>query len=130
MNIKEKIIKEYPLKNKINCELNCYRLAKKRYLVFWEEIINKNSIEQTVIYLQEKTLDSNFTKWKTLIVVGRTNDEFNKDELVYFNNVGTFVVFYLIDQNRNKLYINDSWIFALGCNYKKYVKKINSIVKN
>jgi hypothetical protein len=36
MNIQEKIIEEYPLTCKIESELNCYLLANRRYLIFWE----------------------------------------------------------------------------------------------
>ena len=60
-----------------------------------------------------------------------TEDEilkFKKDDLLYFNNVNTFVVFYLINEETNEVFMNDSWISALGLNYKKYVRKINEIL--
>lgn len=41
MNIQEKIIKNYPLNEKIDCELNCYSLDKRRYIVFWDNLIKK-----------------------------------------------------------------------------------------
>ena len=44
MKIQEKIIKNYPLINKIDCGLNCYLLAKKRYLIFWHSLIKKEEI--------------------------------------------------------------------------------------
>ena len=128
MNFKEKIINEYPLNNKLNCELDCYSLEKRRYLIFYDDIIQKKDISQVLKKIQSKTCNSSFTEWKTLIVVGKTNDEFKKEELFYFNNVNTFVVFLLIDESKNKIYKNNSWIFALGCNYKKYVNKINEIL--
>ena len=43
MNIQEKFIRNYPLINKVDSELNCYVLDKKRYLVFWNELIKKDS---------------------------------------------------------------------------------------
>lgn len=43
MNIQEKFIQNYPLINKVDSELNCYVLDKKRYLVFWDELIKKDS---------------------------------------------------------------------------------------
>ncbi len=128
MNIQEKIIKEFPLTCKIESELSCYLLANKRYLIFWEELIEKESIEQILNQLQEKTNNSNFSKWKTLIILGKTNDVFQKEDLFYFNNVDTFVVFYLVNEKMNKIFMNDSWIFTLGCNYKKYVRKIDKII--
>ena len=51
-----------------------------------------------------------------------------KVDLFYFNNVNTFVVFYLINEEADEVYMNDSWISAIGLNYKKYVRKINEIL--
>ena len=69
-----------------------------------------------------------FTEWKTLIVVGKTTDVYKKEELIYFNNVNTFVVFYLINEELNKIFMNDSWIFTIGLNYRKYIKRLNGIL--
>ena len=130
MKIQEKIIKNYPLINKIDCGLNCYLLAKKRYLIFWHSLIKKEEINDTLSQLEKATNTKIFDKVKTLIVIGRTTDEFKKEELVYFNNSDTFVVFYLINENSNDIYTNNSWIFALGLNYKKFIKKIDKILNN
>lgn len=54
MNIQEKIIQNYPLVNKIDFELNCYLLDKRRYLIFWNELIKKDSIEKMLNYLEKK----------------------------------------------------------------------------
>ena len=83
MNIQEKLIQNYPLVNKIDSELNCYLLDKKRYLVFWDELIKKDSIEEVLNYLEGKTKNTNFTEYKTLIVVGKTKDKFEKSHLLY-----------------------------------------------
>lgn len=128
MNIQEKIIQNYPLVNKIDFELNCYLLDKRRYLIFWNELIKKDSIEEMLNYLEEKTKNSNFTKSKTLIVVGKTKEKFKKVDLVYFNSVNILVVFYLINEETNEIYMDDSWISFIGLNYKKYVRKINEIL--
>lgn len=128
MNIQEKIIQNYPLVNKIDFELNCYLLDKRRYLIFWNELIKKDSIEEMLNYLEEKTKNSNFTESKTLIVVGKTKEKFKKVDLVYFNSVNTLVVFYLINEETNEIYMDDSWISFIGLNYKKYVRKINEIL--
>lgn len=130
MDIREKIIKNYPLDKKIDCALDCYMLAKKRYLIFWNGLVSKNSMGQILMDLGNMTDNSVFSEWKTLIVVGKTTDVFKKKELSYFNGVNTFVVFYLIDEEKDRTYMDDSWIFALGLNYKKYVKRINEILKN
>ena len=128
MNIQEKIIQNYPLVNKIDFELNCYLLDKRRYLIFWNELIKKDSIEEMLNYLEEKTKNSNFTESKTLIVVGKTKEKFKKVDLVYFNSVNILVVFYLINEETNEIYMDDSWISFIGLNYKKYVRKINEIL--
>lgn len=129
MNIQEKLIQNYPLVNKVDFELNCYLLDKKKYLIFWNELIKKDSIKEVLSYLEEKTKNSNFTEYKTIIVIGKTKEKFKKVELLYFNNINTFVVFYLINEETNEVYMNDSWIFPIGLNYKKYVRKINEILK-
>lgn len=128
MNIQEKLVQNYPLVNKVDSELNCYLLSKRRYLVFWDELIKKDSIEEVLNYLEQKTKNSNFTEYKTLVVVGKTKEKFKKVDLLYFNNVNTIVVFYLINNETNEVYMNDSWISALGLNYKKNVRKINEIL--
>ena len=128
MDIQEKLIQNYPLINKVDCDLNCYCLAKKRYLIFWDEFIEKDAIIKVLKSLEEKTNNSNFSEFKTLIIVGKTKEEYKKEELLYFNNVNMIVVFYLINEEVNKIYMNDSWIFTLGLNYKKYIRKINEIM--
>lgn len=61
-------------------------------------------------------------------MVGKTKDKFKKRELFYFNNINTYVVFYLIGQETNNVYMNDSKISSLGLNYKRYVRKIIKIL--
>lgn len=61
-------------------------------------------------------------------MIGKTKDKLNKRELLYFNNVNTYVVFYLIEEETNTVYMNDSWISSLGLNYNKYVRKIYKIL--
>lgn len=129
MNLQNTILNEYPLAEKIACNINCYLLEKKRYLVFWETLITKDSINQTLNILQNETQNSHFSKWKTLIVVGKTKDDFKKDELFYFDGDCTFVAFLLLSEDNKKVFMNDSWIFALGCNFRKHVRKIGGIIK-
>ena len=128
MNFEEKLVKEYPLNIKIESDLSCYLLAKGRYLVFWNELIGEETIESVLKAIEQKTNNCNFSNWKTFIVVGKTKEEFDKSDLFYFNSVNTFVVFYLINEEKNKVFMNDSWIFVLGSNYKKYVRKIHKII--
>lgn len=128
MMIQKKIVQEYPLVNKVDFSLDCYMLKKRRYLIFWNRLIEKKSIKDILIYLEEKTNNNNFPKYKTLIIFGETKDGFSKNDLVYFNT-NTYVVFYLINDDTNDIYMDDSWIYEMGLNYKKYVRRINDIVK-
>lgn len=61
-------------------------------------INSKDSIGKLLNYLEENTKNTPFTEYKTIIVVGKTKDKFKKRELLYFNNVNTYVVFYLIEE--------------------------------
>lgn len=128
MSIQEMIIKKYPLTIKVDCELNCYMLAKKRYLAFWNSTIEKENIHDILKTIEKNTKNKAFNKWKTIIVFGYTNDCFKKSELFYFNNTDTLIVFYLVNKKDKKIFMNDSWIFILGLNYRKYIKKINKLV--
>lgn len=127
-DIQKVIVDKYPLTNKMDGSLPCYCIAKRRYIVFWNDVVNKDSVDSILNTLEQETNNLNFSEWKTLIVIGKTNDTFNKTDLVYFNNVNTFVVFYLINEKNDKVFMDDSWIFVLGNNYRKYVRAIHSIV--
>ncbi len=129
MTIKEKIINHYPLQERVSCALECYQLANKRYLVFVDALIDQKNIMQVLQLLENETNCGTFSEWKTLIVVGETQEPFKKGDLFYFNGVNTFVVFYLIDNLNQEIYMNDSWIFTVGLNYRKYVRKIDKIVR-
>ena len=92
MHINQKILKKYPLV-KMDNELDYYILAKKRYLLLLDDLVNKDCVEAVLNKIQEETNNSKFSEWKTVIVVGETEDVFTKEELFYFNGVNTFVVF-------------------------------------
>lgn len=127
MNAKEKLIKQYPLTKKMDCNLDCYCVESKRYILFLDITVNKENVEDILKEIEYDTNNSNFSEWKTIIAVGSTNDFWKKEELFYFNEpTHTFVVFFLLD--KDKSYMNDSWIFVLGNNYNKHVRKINKIL--
>lgn len=130
MEIKEKIKNNYPLINRIDFDLECYLLDKRRYLIFWDKLIVKSEIINDLNYLSSKIKNNSFPEWKTFIIVGKTKDKFKKDELFFFDNVSTFVVFYLFNEETNEIYFNDYWIYALGCSYRKYIRKINAIINS
>ena len=127
IDIKNKVIEQLGLKNRINCDLLCYLLDSERYIIFYDKEINRINIKDILEEIDRKCNSDEFSAYKSIIVFSTTSDSFLKKELLYFNSINTFVVFYLINKNSNKIYMNDKMIFTLGLNYKKYVKKINEI---
>jgi hypothetical protein len=129
MELFKKIVSQYPLTDQITPDTALFRVLKKRFVLFQETQVDKQNIK-AVLDETKSTIDRlNIPGWRTVVVVAPTQDSFESDELFYFDNVNTFVVFYLIDEQKKRVYMNDSWIFALGMNYKKVVRKINEIVK-
>ena len=128
MIIKDKLIKEYPLTKKIDCFFECFEVIKRRYVIFYDEKINKENIKSLLDVFNEKT-NNNFSKKKTLIVVACTNEQFNKEDLLFFNGVDTFIVYYLINENTNEIYFNDQKMLWFSIDWKKIIKKFNEILK-
>ncbi len=128
MTIKDKLINGYPLTKKIECSFECFEVIKRRYVIFYDEKINKNNME---ILLDKfyKALNKNFSRVRTLIIVGHTDEQINKEDLVYFNGVDTFVVFYLKNDNNDEIYFNNSRVFLLSVDWKKIVNKFNQILE-
>ena len=81
MIIKDKLIKEYPLTKKIDCFFECFEVIKRRYVIFYDEKINKENIKSLLNVFNENT-NNNFSQKKTLIVVACTNEQFNKEDLL------------------------------------------------
>ena len=127
MNLRDYIIKNLELK-KI-CQTDFYGVGKKIYFKFEDSIINHDNIESILDKISDGVNTSDFTKYKSVIVIGKTDELFKSKELLYFDNKNCFVVFYLINEKNNTIYYNDSWIFALGLNYRKYIKKLNKLIK-
>ena len=128
MFIIQKIVKELNLENKIDCDMCCYSLAPKKYIIFEESDINKANIEYVLKKVSDNCNNGNFSTWKSIIIFGNTTDSFKKKDLLYFDGINTIVVFYLINSLENMIYMNDSWIFPLGMNFRTYVRKINKVM--
>ena len=127
MIIKDKLIKGYPLTKKIEFPFECFEVVKRRYVVFYDKEINKNNMESLLDVFNENTKNS-FPKKKTLIVVGHTNEQFNKKDLLFFNGEDTFIVYYLINDN-NDIFFNDKRVFWFSVDWSKIIKKFNEILK-
>ena len=127
MTIKDKLINGYPLTKKIEYPFECFEVIKRRYVIFFDEKINKDNIESL---LDEfcKALNKKFSKVRTLIVVGHTDVQFNEEDLLYFNGVDTFIVYYLKNDNSNEIYFNNHRVVFLTVDWKKIINKFNQIL--
>ena len=128
--------KELCLNERIeNPYFECYRLHKRIHLGFCDFEVKKSDVfENSSIYkLLEKIIslynNDNFPRWKTFIFIGFTNDEFQPNELLHFDQYGTIAVFCLINKSSHKIFTNISTVAIIGMNYKKYLKKIISILE-
>lgn len=128
MIIKDKLIKEYPLTKKIDFPFECYEVVKRRYVVFFDEEINRNNME-SILDVIDGHAKNVFSEKKTLIVIGHTNEQFNKKDLLFFNGNDTFIVFYLINEN-NEVFFNDQGTFWFGVDWSKIIRNFNQILKN
>ena len=128
MIIKDKLIKEYPLTKKIDFPFECYEVVKRRYVVFFDEEINRNNME-SILDVIDGHAKNVFSEKKTIIVIGHTNEQFNKKDLLFFNGNDTFIVFYLINEN-NEVFFNDQGTFWFSVDWSKIIRNFNQILKN
>ena len=127
MIIKDKLIKEYPLTKKINCSFECFEVMKRRYVIFYDKKINKENMKSLLDVFNDNPTNS-FTEKKSLIIVGHTDEKFDKKDLLFFNGVDTFVVYYLINDDNNEIYFNDQRVFWFSVDWKKIIRKFNEIL--
>ena len=99
---------------------------KRRYDIFYDKKIDKNNIESLLDVFDN--LKNNYEKRKTLIIFGYTDEQFNEKDLLFFNGIDTFVVYYLINDN-NEIYFNDQRVFWFSVDWKKIIKRSNEILK-
>lgn len=128
MTIKNEIINKYPLKNRIECSFECFEVVKRRYIIFYDEKINRDNIESLLDVFNNETKNI-CSKLKTIIVVGRTDDCFQSKDLLFFNGVDTFIVYYLINDNSNEIYFNNQRVFWFSIDWKKIIDRLNNILQ-
>ncbi|MBR2722428.1 MAG: hypothetical protein IKB75_06600 [Clostridia bacterium] len=128
MIIKSKLISEYPLTKKIECSFDCYEIIKRRYVIFLDKKVNRANMESLLDQLNKSLIKQSSTA-KTLIVVGYTDEQFEKEDLLFFNGLDTFVVFYLKNDNNGEIYFNDQRVFFFSVDWKKIITKFNKILK-
>ena len=129
MLIKDKLIKEYPLTKKIECSFECFEIIKRRFVIFYDKKINRENME-SLLDVFNNTQNSCFSKKKTLIIVGYTDERFEKKDLLFFNGVDTFIVYYLINDNNKEIFFNDQRVFWFSLDWKKITQNFNKILKN
>lgn len=106
----------------------CYEVVKRRYVVFYDKEINRDNME-SLLDVMNGNAKNGFSEKKTFIVVGPTNEEFSKEDLLFFNGNDTFIVFYLINAN-NEIFFNDQRVFWFSVDWRKIIKRFNEILKN
>ena len=126
--IKDKLINEYPLTEKIQCSFECYKVTKRRYVIFWNDKITRHNME-SLLNTFDEAIKKHCSTAKTLIVVGHTDERFKKEDLLFFNGVDTFIVYYLKNDNNNEIYFNDQKVFWFSVDWKKIIIKFNEILK-
>lgn len=126
--MKEKLIKEYPLTAKVDCPFECYQVMPRRYVIFFEDKIDSDNMEQLLDVFVNAT-KNNFSQVKALLVVGHTDEQFKKQDLVFFNGVDTFVVYYLKNDTTDEIYFNDQINLFLSTGWRKIVKRFNQILQ-
>lgn len=129
MTIKEKLIREYPLTKKMECHFECFEVIKRRYVIFYDKKINRDNMESLLEEFSNGTKNK-FSGKKTLIIVAHTDEKFDKKELMFFNGVDTFIVYYLINDNNNEIYFHDKRVFLFSIDWKKVILNFNKILKS
>lgn len=112
---------------KIDCSFECFEVMKRRYVIFYDEKINNENMKFLLDVFNDN-FKNHVTK-KTLIIVGHTDEKFNKKDLLFINGVDTFVVYYLINDDNKEIYFNDQRMFWFSVDWNKIIKKFNEILK-
>lgn len=127
MAYKEKLKKELHLIS-VDERLKCYLLTKKVWLMFWEENIQKNNMEEILHKIETSFSEKQLISRKTIIIMGNTIDDFHPSDLVWFNGMNMYVVFYLINEKNSKTYRCSNFFDSIGWGYRKWIKKIDFIL--
>lgn len=130
MDFFKELVYRYPLIDQITPDAKIFRVEKRKFVFFWRELIDKQNVEFALNETKSMLEHLGVQGGRTIVIVAKTKDSFQKTELVYFDGAKTLVVFYLIDEQEKRVYTDDSWISFLGLNYKKIVRRIDEIVKN
>ena len=61
--IKDKLINEYPLTEKIQCSFECYKVTKRRYVIFWNDKITRHNMESLLNTFDEELAGLEIASW-------------------------------------------------------------------
>ena len=128
MDFLKELVYRYPLTEQRTPNEDLFRLDKRRFVLFWREPIEKQNIEPTLNAIESTLKSFDVQGGRSVVVVAKTTESFKKNELVYFDSIRTLVVFYLIDEQENRIYKNASWTSFWGMGYKKIVRRIDEVV--
>lgn len=127
MNIKEKIINEYPLTKKIECEFECYEATAHRFVIFYDKPINSANME-FMLYEFGESIKGKYSQAVAVIIVAYTDEEFKKEDIFYFNGIDTYSLYCLLNTNNNKVYFNNLKVFAFDAEEKEFIKRFDQIL--
>ena len=130
MTLKEQLIHEFPLTSKVECSFECYKISKRRYVVFWEDKIGSDDM-QSILTEREKKAKATFlpSGVNSIVIVAETDETFEPYELVWFNEVDLFGIFYLKNTENGEIYFNDERLFVIGVGWRKTVMRFNEILQ-
>ena len=134
-DIKEKLVNEYPLTKKMDCSLESYRIKLYSYVVFYDEKITKENY-RLAAYDAIRDATKHFPEaiiqcpGKELIVVGHTDEEFERKDLFVctIRGVEPFAVYYLINDKTGNFFFTDVRVPSLIFSFRKVIRRFNEIL--
>ncbi len=130
MNINKLLIEKYPFISKVDSRLECYRVKKYCYVVFYKELISKGQFQDIFVRINDYINKGHLTYKYGVVIIGFTNECFDINELIYSYRNGTSAYFYLIDMEKKNTYFRAEDVIPLSLSCKKIVMKIDNIVKS
>lgn len=132
--LKEAIKTDFALDNRLECDIECYFIKKRRFLVFIDDVITRDNLYSVCSKIRDDftahNLCAKYGAAKTFIVVAQTNDNFKRADLELFDGVDTVTAFYLFNNATQKVIYPRSGPFMWGLSYTSIIKKIHSIYKS
>ncbi len=135
LQVREALIREYPLTEKLDCDLECFRLDKRRCVVFWGAPVWNNSAALHLMYdkLRAETQSTDLPYNRHITVIAESKDEFHhwlhywdKDGLS--RPSGMAVTLYLIDRDEQRIQMHAD-LPLVARNPKKHIIKMDGIIR-